>query len=106
MSTLTGSAPWGDSGWGQVTTFDAGTWSALSPVAPSSYFLSVSCPTTTFCAAVDTSGAIATYNGTAWTLGPVAATGGQGLESVSCPTAHLCIAGSFNGDIFSFANGA
>jgi hypothetical protein len=51
-------------------------------------------------------GAIATYNGTAWTVGPVAATGGQGLESVSCPTAHLCIAGSFNGDIFSFANGA
>lgn len=53
---------------------------------------SVSCPTPTFCVAVDSGGDAITYNGTTW--GPPVAidSSGGGLNSVSCPTAAFCAA--------------
>src|SRR5664280_2530649 len=55
--------------------------------------VAVSCPTATFCAAVDSQGAALTFNGTTWT--PPITIGNDyygGWASVSCPSASFCMA--------------
>jgi RHS repeat-associated protein len=63
--------------------------------------LSVSCPTTTFCMAVDLEGGAVEYNGSTWTTFP-SIDGSNGLESVSCPTTTFCMAVDDAGNIGSF----
>ena len=50
---------------GSVSVWQSGTWAAPRPVLGdgSAAGASVSCPTPTFCALVDTSGSAATYRG-------------------------------------------
>jgi hypothetical protein len=65
---------------------------------------SVSCPTTAFCMAVDSSGQYLTYNGvqwsnpasfdTTWTI--------MGPTSVSCPNSTLCVAVDGDGQAFTY----
>src|SRR5664279_2813017 len=68
--------------------------------------VSVSCPTATFCAAVDTQGAALTFNGTTWTP-PITITDSAdyGWTSVSCPSASFCVAVGDGGQVSTF-NGA
>jgi len=52
----------------------------------------VSCPSTSFCVAVDEKGNALTYNGSAWSA-PSAIDGSNGnLSSVSCASASFCVA--------------
>ena len=57
----------------------------------------MSCPSTTFCVAVDTAGNAYTYNGATWSpADPIDTTNGQfdgaSLDSVSCPSSSFCAA--------------
>jgi hypothetical protein len=79
-------------------------------------FSSVSCPTTAFCAAVDDTGAVFTWNGKAWSKGTaIDATAttnmSDQLASVSCASSSFCVAGddlanayTFNGSTWSAAD--
>jgi hypothetical protein len=50
----------------------------------------VSCPTTTFCMAVDTDGDAATFNGTSWTSFTPVAGSGNSFYGVSCASPTFC----------------
>ena len=52
---------------------------------------SVSCPTASFCAAVDESGYALTYDGSSWSK-PVSIEPSGAPGAVSCPTASFCAA--------------
>src|ERR1019366_3194297 len=64
---------------------------------------SVSCPTTSFCVAVDESGYVLTYNGSSWSSPDEIDPGtGQTLTSVSCPTASFCVAVDMMGNVLTY----
>ena len=56
----------------------------------------VSCPTATFCRAVDSIGRVFGFNGTRWSSGTLIDPG-HALTSVSCPTVTYCVAVDRNG---------
>src|SRR5690242_14246237 len=89
-------------GWGPPTHIDS-----TSPIALNS----VSCPSSSFCVAVDLRGDAVTYNGTSWT--PPAVIEGEKqnpdgtfqshrLTSVSCPSTSFCMAVDENGNAVSY----
>ena len=57
----------------------------------------VSCPTSTFCVAVDRSGAMSRFNGSTWST-PQTIDGTTSLTSVSCPTTTFCAATDVRGN--------
>jgi hypothetical protein len=59
----------------------------------------VSCPTPTFCRAVDSVGRVFGYDGTSWAAGTVIDSG-HALTSVSCPTTTYCVAVDRSGRAF------
>jgi RHS repeat-associated protein len=61
----------------------------------------VSCPTTSFCAAVDTSGYATVYNGTSWST-PSDIDGSHALEAVSCTSSSFCKAVDNDGEVASY----
>jgi hypothetical protein len=72
----------------------SGTWTVAHPDAATTAgngFFGVSCPTTTFCAAVDGSGDAVLWNGDRWSS-PVQATTLGSLNSVSCTSPTFCVA--------------
>ena len=64
---------------------------------------SVSCPTATFCAAVDYSGNVLTYNGSLWSS-PQSIDAGHSLYSVSCSSASFCAAVDYSGYTFTYSS--
>ncbi|MGO9027967.1 MAG: hypothetical protein ACLQOZ_04965 [Acidimicrobiales bacterium] len=73
--------------------------------AISTYALTdVSCPTTTFCMAVDAGGNAIAYQGGQWSS-PVRVDPSGGLSSVSCPSTTYCLAVSAAQDGFSVYDG-
>lgn len=81
---------------GESTSYDAaGLESAVSGWAPPQdvdgphSISSISCPTTTFCAAGDDAGDVLTWNGTAWSA-PFDLDGSHTVEGISCPSAGFC----------------
>ena len=76
------------------------TWSAPVQVQPNglpSSLYGVSCPTTTFCAAVDESGFALFWHAGKWSRPQSVGAGGT-LTSVSCPTNTRCFAISLSGN--------
>ena len=71
-------------------------WSAPVPVDPSFFSYSVSCPSSSFCAAVGSNGSALTYNGGFWSA-PAPIDGTNVLSSVSCPSSSFCAAVGSNG---------
>ena len=74
-------------------------------------FSSVSCPTATFCAAVDETGDAFTWNGKSWSKGvaidATAATNMNDLlASVSCVSSSFCVAGDDLSDVYTFNGSA
>ena len=65
-------------GWDTGTTIDNGS------------LTSVSCPTNSFCMAVDSFGNAIPYDGANW--GPPTNTGVSQLSSISCPSSSFCVA--------------
>ena len=66
------------------------SWSTPSE-ADSNSLSSVSCPSASFCAAVDITGNVITYNGTTWSA-PQSIDAGNLIHSISCPTTSFCMA--------------
>ena len=64
---------------------------------------SVSCPSPSFCAAVDYEGNALTYDGTSWSV-PSQVDPGGGLDSVTCPSPSFCAAVDYFGYALSFSN--
>ena len=60
--------------------------------------VSVSCPSTTWCVAVDSGGSSATYDGSSWQRGTAYDPNGNGFNSISCASSTTCVA------IDNFAN--
>src|SRR5664280_1959139 len=75
-------------------------WSAPTKVS-SSGLLSVSCPTTAFCAGVDSSGYAWRYDGASWSLW-ASLSFGTFLTSVSCRTSSFCVAVGAGGNAFTY----
>ena len=59
---------------------------------------SISCPTPTFSAAVDSGGDVVTYNGSTWSPPAPIDPDGGGINSVSCPTTSFCAGVDASGD--------
>jgi RHS repeat-associated protein len=76
-------------------------WSAPSTVDSTRSVKSVSCPSASFCAAVDTSGYATIYNGTSWST-PSDIDGSHALESVSCTSSTFCKAVDNDGNVLSY----
>ena len=92
---------------GDVLTWNGASFSAPASIATepplsgtdASGLTSVSCPTTTFCRAVDSLGRVFGWNGTAWSAGTLI-DNGHALTSVSCPTVSYCVAVDRSGNAF------
>jgi hypothetical protein len=80
-------------------------WTAPQPIGNGGSLNSVSCPTTSFCAAVDGNGDVLTSTDPAggpgtWTLAPVG-TSSLGFTAISCPSPSLCLASeTLTGDVY------
>jgi hypothetical protein len=61
----------------------------------------VSCPSTSFCAAVDYGPNVVTFNGTSWSK-PSAIDPGTYLQAVSCASASFCVAIDRKGNALTF----
>ena len=71
-------------------------WSAATLIdPPSGYLTSVSCPTATFCLAVDGNGNFFTYESGVWSSS--GKFGGVSVTSISCPTSSFCAAVASDG---------
>jgi len=83
-------------------------WSALSDVDPGSRAItgisSISCPTTSFCMAVDSNGRSLFYSRGRWSVIDSIDPNGI-LNSVSCPITSFCMAVDFDGDSLTYNKG-
>src|SRR5262249_26037635 len=70
-----------------VATWRGSSWT-LGPKVTSSYLAELSCPTTTFCMAVDQTGATFTFNGSAW---KTVAQPGHGTAVLDCASSTFCV---------------
>ena len=86
---------------GATTASAQGTWSSASDIDGDNGLISVSCPTASFCAAVDAKGNALIYNGSSWSS-PSDVDGTNTLLSVSCPSANFCIAVDDTGDALTY----
>ena len=78
---------------GEALTYDGTSWSAPVPIDPAVNLglIGISCPTPSFCAAIDSTGHALTYNGTSWSV-PTQIVSYPGLAKISCVSATFCVA--------------
>lgn len=107
------SASWCMSTSGGISHWDGQRWSVPNPHGVSSSFTGISCPTTTFCAAVDQRGEVLSFNGQGWSAptriepGQASATAiGISPTAVSCPTASRCVAVDDHGGALEWSGGS
>ena len=85
---------------GYVGPIAGSSWSGRTSVdPPSGGFVSISCPSTRFCAAVDASGHALYFDGTSWSKPQMVSAANDPLTSVSCSSAEFCAATS---SVFGF----
>jgi hypothetical protein len=70
-------------------------------IDPGHELSTVSCPSASFCAAVDYGPNVVTFNGTSWSKRSAIDPGGY-LQAVSCASASFCVAIDRKGDAFTF----
>jgi len=85
------------------------TWSAPTTIATTSALWSISCPTSTVCAAVDLGGNVVTYDGASWSAvtaiddSNAASYDDDGSSAhISCPTTTFCAAIENGGDVITY----
>jgi hypothetical protein len=78
--------------FGPSTALASGVWSAPTNIDSVGYstIASVSCPSATFCVAVDDVGDALTYNGTSWSAPTKIHGPGDNGQSVSCTSPTFC----------------
>ena len=86
----------GEYGSGNALIYNGSSWTAPASIDGSLGLNSVSCPSSSFCMAVDFSGNALAYNGSVWTA-PALVGGTHSLGSVSCPSSSFCAALDFTG---------
>jgi len=74
-------------------------WSAPQAIDPKGDLERISCPTDTFCVAVDHGGAVVTYDGNKWSS-PTQV--GGSYPDVSCVSNRFCMLTSSSGEVFRF----
>ncbi len=79
-------------------------WSAPRTIDQGNSLASVSCPTTSFCAAVDSAGNLLTDTGGVWST-PQSIDGSTALVSIACTSASFCVADDTQGAILVEENG-
>jgi hypothetical protein len=70
-------------------------------IDPGNRLSTVSCPSASFCAAVDYGPDVVTFNGSSWSK-PSAIDPGTLLQAVSCASASFCVAIDRKGDALTF----
>ena len=86
----------------QWTRFDGSSWTDLADLGTADW-VRVSCPTATFCAAINSVGQASTWDGTSWSEpATVVPHAGSGL---SCPSADYCLATDTGGAAASYTHG-
>jgi hypothetical protein len=83
---------WFDPPIANAATFDGTSWSSPQQldIVPGR-LTDISCASTSFCAAVDSSGYVMRYDGSSWSA-PAQIDGGVGLTGVSCTSSSRCVA--------------
>src|ERR1700683_2343991 len=61
----------------------------------------VSCPSASFCVAVDNMGYVMTYNGTSWSA-PADIDGTRPMRALSCVSSSFCVTGDSMGDVLTY----
>jgi len=84
-----------------VTTASQINWNSPTEIAPGTFLESVSCTSTSFCAAVDQSGNAFTFDGTSWSAAQ-SVDSGHWLISVSCTSTSFCAAVDQSGNAITF----
>lgn len=77
-------------------------WAPRTNVDGTHTIFSISCPTTTFCAAGDDAGDVLTWNGTAWSAASNV-DGTHTVEGMSCPSASFCAAVDNAGNLITWS---
>ena len=91
MSDTAGATSYEYTGDGLEAATSSASWGAMTDIDGTKALWSVSCSSSSFCAAVDNHGDALIYNGSSWTKFS-GFDGTVGLASVSCPTATWCMA--------------
>jgi len=84
------------------TTYPGYAWSAASSIDSAGAITAVTCPSTSFCIAVDDTGHDLKYNGTTW-FGPVTIDGTNDITAVSCYSSTECMAVDDTGHAISYS---
>jgi serine/threonine protein kinase len=79
----------------------ASSWSAPRSIDGTQKIAGVSCPSASFCLAVDASGGVTAWNGTTW-QGRGSIASGVGVNGVSCSSAQQCAAVTTDGSYFTW----
>ncbi|MGO8872783.1 MAG: hypothetical protein ACLQPH_15530 [Acidimicrobiales bacterium] len=92
----------GTASGGNYLVFNGTSWTNPVAIDSSAHAsaVGVSCPTTTFCAAVDNGGNAFTYSGSTWT--PTTTADSNQLEAVSCASSTFCVAVDNSGGFISW----
>jgi hypothetical protein len=93
---------------GTVSVYTDGAWSQPSVIDDNAGVQAISCPTMTFCMAIDSAGKAISYQDGSWS-GPISTGLGWYDPRISCPSAQFCTAISANatgGFAVTYTNGA
>ncbi len=85
---------------GPIKDYSNGTWSSV--ITSASGFSTVSCVSSSFCAAADYSGLAYVFNGTRWTNGTEVDANKYGIVALSCATPSFCVGVDHYGDAYQF----
>ena len=85
--------------------FAANGWTGPTPIDPSFSATALSCGSTSFCAALDSSGKAMQLKDGAWSL-PASIDGPNRLTAVSCASASFCMAVDSSGNALTFDGGS
>jgi RHS repeat-associated protein len=89
-SSVTSTHTYDGDGLEASTTYPSTTWTAPSTIDSTRSLSSISCVSTTFCMAVDTSGYVVQFNGSTWTASNKDST--RDIAGVSCTSTTFCMA--------------
>ena len=103
--TVTGAYTYSGDGLEVSATPTASGWAAAAATGDSHPILSESCPTSSWCMAVDSNGDALLWNGSIWTETTLV-DGTRPLESVSCPTTAFCAAVDNHGQMVTYSSSA
>ena len=91
------------SGDGLMSGKGKAAWGAATAVDKSKAIDHVSCPSASFCMAVDNDGKFMIYNGTSWSSPAyIHARTKLVMQGISCPSSTFCMAVGNSGDAYSF----